>query len=101
MGTDQAAPALADLRVTIDDAAGAIAAIPDGREMFRQASELAKIASELAEVAAELRSQAARRIQEDEALSLAGLGEQISMSKARAAQLVNRGKRSDTRTTEG
>lgn len=101
MGTDQAASALADLRATADSAAEAIAAISSGREMFRQATELAKIAGELAEVAAGLRGRAAGQIADDEALSLAGLAQQISMSKARAAQLVNRGKRSTTPHDEG
>ena len=52
-----------------------IQAIPDSRQAFQEATELARILGEWSQQAARLRSAAAVRIAEDEQLSLAGLAE--------------------------
>lgn len=58
------------------------------RESFRQATEARELLDKLQARAAQLRAEAAARWRDLEALSLAVLGDQIGISKARAEKLV-------------
>jgi hypothetical protein len=73
-------------------AAAAVESAPDGRAAFGLATDLAFVASHMSESAAKLRAATAARIADEESLSLAALAGKLSMSKARAAQLVRSGR---------
>ncbi|TDC96026.1 GntR family transcriptional regulator [Actinomadura sp. 7K507] len=66
---------------------------PEPSRAFDYSSQLANKLRDLAEGAADLRAQAAVRIAEHEKLSLTVLAMKISTSRARAGQLMQRGKR--------
>ena len=91
-GQQAADEAFATLRGAYEDAAAAIQAIPDGREAFSQAGELARILGEWSQQAAKLRAAVAVRIAKDEELSLAGLANRLSVSRARAQQFMTSGR---------
>ena len=91
-GQQAADEAFAALRGAYEDAAAAIQAMPDGREAFSQAGELARILGEWSQQAAKLRAAVAVRIAKDEELSLAGLANRLSVSRARAQQFMASGR---------
>jgi len=84
--------AFATLRGAYEEAVAAIQAMPDGREAFSQAGELARILGEWSQQAAKLRAAVAVRIAKDEELSLAGLANRLSVSRARAQQFMASGR---------
>ena len=75
-----------------EEAAIAIDATPDPDQAFKRATRFANMAqaahNEVASRMARLRARQAVRIRDAEALSLQGLADRISVSKARADQLV-------------
>jgi hypothetical protein len=77
----------------------AIQADPDPRRAYQEATELVETMQSLLEASGDLRAKSAARIVKDEGLSLAGLAERISVSKARAAQLINTAKKANTEPT--
>lgn len=96
MSSDDAATtvtkALADIDRAAKTAAAAIQAEPDPRRAFRLATDLTEVLRERTSDSAELRVLAATRIFEAEHMSLSSLADQIGVSKARAAQLIQTGK---------
>lgn len=92
MEQQTARDALAALHDAYGAAVAAIQAIPDGREEFAEATELARVLGEWSQQAAKLRAAAAVRIAEDEQLSLAGLANRLSVSRSRAQQLMESGR---------
>ncbi len=82
----------ADARVILhqarDEAAAAVAATADPHEAFNLATNLAAEFMTVARQVAQLRGAAARRIKEQDKLSLRGLADQIGMSHQRAEQLL-------------
>jgi len=96
MGTETAQQgadeAFRTLRGAYEEAIAAIQAMSDGREAFSQAGELARILGEWSQQAAKLRAAVAVRIAEDEELSLAGLANRLSVSRARAQQFMASGR---------
>ena len=91
-GQQAADEAFATLRGAYENAVAAIQAMPDGREAFSQAGELARILGEWSQQAAKLRAAVAVRIAKDEELSLAGLANRLSVSRARAQQFMASGR---------
>ena len=91
-GQQTAGEAFRTLRGAYEEAIAAIQAIPDGREAFSQAGELARVLGEWSQQAAKLRAAVAVRIAEDEELSLAGLANRLSVSRARAQQFMASGR---------
>jgi hypothetical protein len=87
-GTEQqtAAEALAALRRAYDEAVAAIQAVPDSRQEFEAATELARVVGEWSQQAGRLRAEVAVQIAEAEQLSLAGLANRLSVSRSRAQQ---------------
>ena len=71
---------------------GTETARPGADEAFSQAGELARILGEWSQQAAKLRAAVAVRIAEDEELSLAGLANRLSVSRARAQQFMASGR---------
>jgi hypothetical protein len=95
MADDEASAARAALdrlERAYDEATAEIESAPDGRGAFRLATELAEAVAHMSEVAGKLRAAMAVRIADEESLSLAALAGKLSMSKARAAQLVRSGR---------
>ena len=89
------------IRQAYQRAEDAINAAPAGREAFDLASELRDALDAIQGEAAELRGHTARRIWEAEKLSLAGLADRVGVSKPRAAQFVNAGRREASTNKEG
>ncbi|WUI04266.1 GntR family transcriptional regulator [Spirillospora sp. NBC_00431] len=87
--------ALETLKHANRQAASAASAMPDPKQAFDHASQLADSLREMAEAAADLRAKTAVRIAEQEKLTLAGLARKISVSSARAGQLVQRARKSN------
>lgn len=77
-----------------EEVASAIESSPDSQLALESATVLADMLREVAEGAAELRARMAERIWAEERLSLAALGERLSVSRARAGQLLQVAKRS-------
>ena len=75
-------------------AVAAVTAKP-GVEAFTLATQLRDQMEALADADAVLRAEIAARIAEEEQLSLAGLADRISVSKARADQMVRRARSQD------
>lgn len=94
VGTEQqvAAEALAALRAAYDEAVASIQAIPDSRQEFQEATELARVLGEWSKQAGRLRAEVAVRIAEAEQLSLAGLANRLSVSRSRAQQWMESGR---------
>ncbi|MEO3871313.1 hypothetical protein ABGB18_21070 [Nonomuraea sp. B12E4] len=82
-------PALITVRRAFEEACSALQAISDFEEAYRVATELADGLREMAETAALARARSAAQLSEAEGLSLAGLATKLSISKARASQLIN------------
>jgi hypothetical protein len=91
-GQQTADEALTTLRGAYDKTVTVIQAIPDSRQAFQEATELARVLGEWSKQAAKLRAAAAVRIAEDEQLSLAGLANRLSVSRSRAQQLMESGR---------
>ena len=91
-GQQAAGEAFRTLRGAYEEAVAAIEAMSDGREAFSQAGELARVLGEWSKQAAKLRATVAVRIAKDEELSLAGLANRLSLSRARAQQLMESGR---------
>jgi hypothetical protein len=91
-GQQAADEAFATLRGAYEEAAAAIQAMSDGREAFSQAGELARILGEWSQRAEKLRPAVAFRNAKDEELSLAGLANRLSVSRARAQQFMASGR---------
>jgi hypothetical protein len=91
-----AAAETAELRGVYAAVIETIEAMPDRRAAFRAATDLAELAGTWTEEAASLRATIALQIAENDKLSLGELAGRISVSRARAAQLVNRGKATRT-----
>ncbi|TDC96023.1 GntR family transcriptional regulator [Actinomadura sp. 7K507] len=85
--------ALESLEEAQERAASVIRAMPEPQQAFEYSTELADKLRLLAEDAADLRAQTAVRIAEHEKLTLTVLAKRISTSRARAGQLVQRGKK--------
>mgnify|MGYP001953633748 CR=1 FL=1 len=85
--------ALESLEEAHEKAVSVIRAMPDPQQAFDYSTQMADKLRELAEAAADLRAQTAVRIADHEKLSLTVLAKRISMSRARAGQLVQRGKK--------
>jgi hypothetical protein len=90
--------ALADLERAFEAVVGAIKAEPDADRAYGKATELVETLQRLIEASGDLRAQSAARIFKSEGLSLAGLADRISISKARAAQLINTAKKADSKS---
>lgn len=86
-------PALVALRRAYASAATAIRGAPDPQVGFEDATKLADAMREVAANAADLRAAAARRIYEEEQLSLASLAERIGVTRQRAGQLMQTAKK--------
>jgi hypothetical protein len=84
---------LATLRQAYADAAAAIRAAPDPQAGFEDATKLADAMREVAADAADLRAAAARRIYEEEQLTLTSLAKRIGVTKQRASQLMQTAKK--------
>lgn len=80
--------------------ATAIAAVPDARARFAAATCFGDRLAEHAQTAATARAVVAEGIRAAESLSFAGLADRLNISRARAAQLVNRGRRPAQRRTK-
>ncbi|MFD8527207.1 hypothetical protein ACFV0L_07315 [Streptosporangium canum] len=93
--SEAVAAALAGLERAFEATVGAIQAEPDADRAYGKATELVETLQRLIEASGDLRAQSAARIFNDERLSLAGLAGRISVSKARAAQLINTAKKAD------
>lgn len=96
--------ALESLGEAHEKAASVIRSMPEPQQAFEYSTELADELRMLAEAAADLRAQTAVRIAEHEKLTLTVLAKRISTSRARAGQLVQRGKktrRTSKRPEEG
>jgi hypothetical protein len=76
------------LSAAYERAVEAIESIPDAQKSFESATELANDLRQLADDAAKVRARGAVRIRDSERLSLAGLAERLSVSRARADQMV-------------
>lgn len=63
---------------------------------FESATELMDFDRDELELDGSLRARTAKRVADEEGLSLVGLADRIGVSKARAQQLKNAGKRADT-----
>lgn len=87
MTEDELRRALASIRAELDDPAR------PARDVYERAGALVALLREACSDAAEVRSRAARRIRDEEGLSLAQLGAVLGVSKERAAQLVRAAKR--------
>lgn len=72
------------LRDALDEAE----AITDSQAAYRQASWLVDVLSAATTASGRLRAAAARRIKDEDGLSLAQLGERLGVSKARAADML-------------
>jgi hypothetical protein len=95
--TDESAKEQLDMAIdalerAYNDAVAAITAMPVAQQAFNGATRLADLLRELAEAAPALRAREARRIWEEEQVSLATLAGRIGVSKARAGQLINAAK---------
>lgn len=73
-------------------AVSAIDAHPDPQAAFTAASDLAATLREIADDAAKVRARGAVRIRDKEKLSLAQLAQRISVSRARADQMIKAAK---------
>jgi septation ring formation regulator EzrA len=71
-----------------DDATQAVEEIENPQQSFDRATELANDLRKIADDAPRLRNRAAVRIRDAERLSLAGLAQRISVSRARADQMI-------------
>lgn len=83
---------LAALHAAYQQAAARVTATADSGERWRRASELLDACQRLPEAAAQLRATVAAGIHRDSGLSLAGLASELSVSKTRASQMVQRGR---------
>jgi 8-oxo-dGTP diphosphatase len=72
------------LRDALDEAK----AVTDSQTAYRQASWLVDVLSAATTASGRLRAAAARRIKDEDGLSLAQLGERLGVSKARAADML-------------
>ncbi|MFI0424583.1 hypothetical protein DP939_21080 [Spongiactinospora rosea] len=89
------AAALAGLVRAFESAVSAIQNDPDADRAYAEATELVETLQRFSEASGDLRAQSAARIFKSERLSLSGLADRISISKARAAQLINTAKKAD------
>lgn len=85
--------AIKSLEEAHERAASVIRALPEPQQAFEYSTGLADKLRLLAEASADLRAETAVRIAEHEKLTLAVLAKRISTSRARAGQLVQRGKK--------
>lgn len=85
--------AVAALLRAYADAVAALRAMRDPERHFARATGLGDALRDLVSKSTDERAIAAERILEAESLSLTALGERISMSKQRAAQLVDKAKK--------
>jgi hypothetical protein len=85
----------ARVQKTISEAIREVQAETDAEAAFRQVSWLVETLRVATNTTADLRLTIASRIQKAGGLSLAKLGEQIGVSKARAAQMMRAAKRTD------
>ncbi|MFI0794851.1 hypothetical protein ACH4OY_19500 [Micromonospora rubida] len=93
MESEQAFNAALDaLNGAYAEAVEAIRGVVNPQNAFACATTLADSLRATADAAADVRAQTAARIWEEERLSLTGLADRISVSKARAGQLVQRAK---------
>lgn len=76
------------LSQALRDALSEAEAISDNETAYRQASWLVDILSAATTASGRLRAAAARRMKDEEGLSLAQLGERLGVSKARAADML-------------
>jgi hypothetical protein len=89
-GEDHFAAALAALREAWVQVLAGLRAIDDPQHQFDSATEAGELLRKLVSENAEQRAAAAVRIQDAESLSLAALGERISMTKQAAGRLTGR-----------
>ena len=90
---DHFATVLAALREAWVQVLAELRAIEDPQHQFDSATEAGEVLRKLVSENAEERSAAAVRIQEAESLTLAALGERISMTKQAAGRLTGRARR--------
>jgi len=90
MSSDGGQAARESLERAVQEAAEAVRQAPDGHAGFRLASELAKAFHLAGERVARFRGGAAKRIRDDESLSLRALADEpdIDVSKSRLQQLM-------------
>jgi hypothetical protein len=85
--------AVAALLQAYADVVAALRAMRDPGRHFARATELGDTLRKLVSDSTDERAAAATRILDAESLSLTALGERISMSKQRAGQLVEKGRK--------
>jgi hypothetical protein len=85
--------AVAALLQAYADVVAALRAMRDPARHFARATELGDTLRKLVSDSTDERAAAATRILDAESLSLTALGERISMSKQRAGQLVEKGRK--------
>lgn len=75
------------------DVVTALRRVEDPQAQFARATELGDVLRKLVSESTDERALAAERIADAESLSLTALGQRISMSKQRAAQLTDKAKK--------
>lgn len=86
-----------DFRRAFAAAERSVAATPDAEDAFQRATQLVRAADDVVGEAAALRARMARRLMEDEGMTLSQLAERIGTSKSRADQLVRAARTNDSR----
>jgi hypothetical protein len=81
-------PAIAALRHAYAEAEAAIEVADSAQDAVRQATALREAADDLVRRAADLLARMARRLRDEEDLSVAALAARLGISKARADQLL-------------
>lgn len=85
--------AVAGMLSAYGDVVGALRRMEDPERHFQRATEFVDTLRDLVSKGTDERAIAAQRILEAESLSLAALGERISISKQRASQLMDKAKK--------
>jgi 8-oxo-dGTP pyrophosphatase MutT (NUDIX family) len=75
---------------TLRDALAETESVSDSETAYRQASWLVDVLTAASTASAQLRAAAARRMKDEEGLSIAQLGERLGVSKARAQDILGR-----------
>ena len=88
------------IELATDETEAAVQDVPDAHEAWQIATAFAEALRVAASHAARFRAVAAKRIKDQDSLSLRGLAEQISVSPARADQLINSAKASEASSRE-
>ena len=83
------------IELATDETEGAIREVADAHEAWRIAAAFAEALRVASSHAARFRAIAAKRIKDQDSLSLRGLAERINVSPARADQLINSAKASE------